>query len=207
MNIIHRLTGVLIDFLYFRLFGLRFCGRENLPEHAPYILLANHRSMGDPFALGEVCRQGVVYFMAKEELFRNPIVRWYITKMHGFPVKRGKADLAAMRTALQGLKDGHVLGIFPEGTRHHDGKIGELETGISVLALKADVPVVPVYLGGAYRVGGKLRAAVGKPLDLDDLRQKRPDSETLNAVKERVSQALHALQAVASDEKNFQKKG
>ena len=129
MNIIHRLTGVLIDFLYFRLFGLRFCGRENLPEHAPYILLANHRSMGDPFALGEVCRQGVVYFMAKEELFRNPIVRWYITKMHGFPVKRGKADLAAMRTALQVLKDGHVLGIFPEGTRHHDGKIGELETG------------------------------------------------------------------------------
>ena len=115
MNIIHRLTGVLIDFLYFRLFGLRFCGRENLPEHAPYILLANHRSMGDPFALGEVYRQGVVYFMAKEELFRNPIVRWYITKMHGFPVKRGKADLAAMRTALQVLKDGHVLGIFPEG--------------------------------------------------------------------------------------------
>lgn len=203
MNWVYKATGVVIDFIYFKLFGMKMCGKENLPESAPFILLANHHSMGDPFALGEVYRKGIVHFMAKEELFRNRIVSWYIRKMNGFPVKRGQTDMTAMRTAMQVIRDGHVLGIFPEGTRHRDGKLGEIESGISVMALKMKVPVVPVYLGGQYRIGGKLRVAIGKPLDLDELRARRPDAETMEEVKNLVAQALLEQQKIAADEKNF----
>ena len=202
-TIIVFLYGILVKLLFF----MKIEGRENVPKDRNCILMGNHQCLLDPVTLALCVPDREIHFMGKKELFENKVLGWIFRQVHGFPVDRGNMDMGAIRTAMGVLKEGETLGIFPEGTRHHDGKIGELETGISVLALKADVPVVPVYLGGAYRVGGKLRAAVGKPLDLDDLRQKRPDSETLNAVKERVSQALHALQAVASDEKNFQKKG
>lgn len=190
---VYGITRVVCRFAFYRLFGLKVQGRENLPEKGPFIILSNHRSMGDPFALGLVCEGEELHFMAKEELFKNPIVRWYITRMHGFPVKRGQADLAAMRMAMQVLRNGSVLGIFPEGTRHKDGVMGEILSGVSVLALRANVPLVPVYLSGRYRIGGKLRAVVGKPVEADDLRAGRADKETLETLDQRIYQALSAL--------------
>ena len=121
---VYGISRVLCRFYFYRLCGMKVTGQENLPEKGPFIILSNHRSMGDPFVLGVLYEQGELQFMAKEELFRNPVVRWYITRMHGFPVKRGQGDLSAMRTAMQVLRDGNALGIFPEGTRHKDGVMG-----------------------------------------------------------------------------------
>lgn len=179
--------------LFCGFFGMKMAGLENLPKDEPYIVLANHRAMADPFVLGVLCKGRTVHFMAKEELFRNPVVRWGITRMHGFPVRRGQTDLAAMRQALSVLREGDVLGIFPEGTRHREGTLGKLETGVSVLALKANVPAVPVYIGGRYRIGGKLRATVGKPVQMDDLRLLRPDRDTLETLNARIADALTSL--------------
>lgn len=191
---VYRISRVLCRFYFYRLCGMKVTGQENLPEKGPFIILSNHRSMGDPFVLGVLYEQGELHFMAKEELFRNPVVRWYITRMHGFPVKRGQGDLSAMRTAMQVLRDGNALGIFPEGTRHKDGVMGEVQSGVSVLALRSKVPLIPVYIAGKYRIGGKLRAIVGKPVDADDLRALRADKQTLDTLDQRIYQALVALQ-------------
>ena len=187
-------TRVVFRFLLYGLYRMKVRGRENMPEGGPFIILSNHRSMIDPFVLGTLYEGGEVHFMAKEELFHNAFVRWYITRMHGFPVKRGQADLSAMRTAMQVLRDGNALGIFPEGTRHKDGVMGEVQSGVSVLALRSKVPLIPVYLAGKYRIGGKMRAIVGKPVDADDLRALRADKQTLDALDQRIYQALVALQ-------------
>ena len=191
---VYGISRVLCRFYFYRLCGMKVTGQENLPEKGPFIILSNHRSMGDPFVLGVLYEQGELHFMAKEELFRNPVVRWYITRMHGFPVKRGQGDLSAMRTAMQVLRDGNALGIFPEGTRHKDGVMGEVQSGVSVLALRSKVPLIPVYIAGKYRIGGKLRAIVGNPVDADDLRALRADKQTLDTLDQRIYQALVALQ-------------
>ena len=187
-------TRVVFRFFLYGLYRMKVQGRENMPEGGSFIILSNHRSMIDPFVLGTLYEDGELHFMAKEELFHNPIVRWYITHMHGFPVKRGQADLGAMRTAMQVLRDGNALGIFPEGTRHKDGVMGEVQSGVSVLALRSKVPLIPVYITGKYRIGGKLRAIVGKPVDADDLRALRADKQTLDTLDQRIYQALVALQ-------------
>ena len=194
---VYGISRVLCRFYFYRLCGMKVTGQENLPEKGPFIILSNHRSMGDPFVLGVLYEQGELHFMAKEELFRNPVVRWYITRMHGFPVKRGQADLSAMRTAMQVLRDGDALGIFPEGTRHKDGVMGQVQSGVSVLTLRSNVPLVPVYLSGKYRIGGKPRAIIGKPIETEDLRARRPDKETLDELDERIYSALLALQREA----------
>ncbi|MEG0766404.1 MAG: hypothetical protein RR482_01695, partial [Clostridia bacterium] len=90
-----------------------------------------------------------------------------------------------------------VLGIFPEGHRYHTGQIEKMETGVAVLALKSNVPLVPVYISGHYRVGGRLRIWVGPMVLIDDLRVQGADSTTLEAVKDRLQQALTVLQAKA----------
>ena len=194
---VYGISRVLCRFYFYRLCGMKVTGQENLPEKGPFIILSNHRSMGDPFVLGVLYEQGELHFMAKEELFHNPIVRWYITHMHGFPVKRGQADLSAMRTAMQVLRDGDALGIFPEGTRHKDGVMGQVQSGVSVLTLRSNVPLVPVYLSGKYRIGGKPRAIIGKPIETEDLRARRPDKETLDELDARIYSALLALQREA----------
>ena len=194
---VYGISRVLCRFYFYRLCGMKVTGQENLPEKGPFIILSNHRSMGDPFVLGVLYEQGELHFMAKEELFRNPVVRWYITRMHGFPVKRGQGDLSAMRTAMQVLRDGNALGIFPEGTRHKDGVMGQVQSGVSVLTLRSNVPLVPVYLSGRYRIGGKPRAIIGKPIETEDLRARRPDKETLDELDERIYSALLALQREA----------
>lgn len=190
-------TRVVFRFLLYGLYRMKVQGRENMPEGGSFIILSNHRSMIDPFVLGTLYEDGELHFMAKEELFHNPIVRWYITRMHGFPVKRGQADLSAMRTAMQVLRDGDALGIFPEGTRHKDGVMGQVQSGVSVLTLRSNVPLVPVYLSGKYRIGGKPRAIIGKPIETEDLRARRPDKETLDELDERIYSALLALQREA----------
>lgn len=168
-------------------------GLENFPRDENCILLGNHISAWDPVTVAHYYKPNEVHFMGKESLFKNPVLRTLFKWLHAFPVYRGERDMRAMRTAMQVLYDGHVLGIFPEGTRQRDDRMQSIETGVAVIALKSDVPLIPICISGRYRLFGKVRMVVGPPIKLDDLRGRRADTPTLEETKSRIIDAVEAL--------------
>src|ERR671915_2579893 len=140
-------------------FRLRRLGREHIPEGG-VILAANHRSFLDPFAIG-YCLPRPVYFVTKQELFRNPILGWFLNCMGAFPIRRGESDEESMETALQLLARGDAVVIFPEGTRIRTGSLARPKRGVGRLALQSGRPVVPIAVTGSERArsGWRIRPA------------------------------------------------
>ena len=132
------------------LFRLRVRGQENIPDSGGAIIAANHASYLDPPIVGGSIRRQVRY-MAAEELFRIPVFGPLIRSVGSFPVKRGEDDRSALREAVRQLKRGHLLLVFPEGTRSFNGELGEGKAGIGFIALHAGVPVIPAFVEGRTR--------------------------------------------------------
>jgi glycerol-3-phosphate dehydrogenase (NAD(P)+) len=132
--------------VYFR---LRRLGQEHVPEGG-VVLAANHRSFLDPFLIG-CCIRRPIYFVAKQELFKNPVVGWFLNCLGAFPVRRGAADEESVQTALALLERGRAVVIFPEGTRIRTGSLGTPKRGVGRLALQSGAAVVPVAITGSER--------------------------------------------------------
>ena len=172
------ITWVLLRAFFGLFWRYRVIGAENLPATGPYILAANHRSNADPLLLG--CTPWRYnYFFAKRELFESLFLGRYIKALGAFPVDRGVADLGAVRYSLEVLKKGNVLVFFPEGTRSTSGDFLPAQAGLGMIALRAGVPVVPVYLHGTAQAMGHLKSPgpvriwIGKPVDAAGVSRKR----------------------------------
>ncbi len=122
---------------------LRSTGEENVPPSGAFLLCANHRSNLDPVMIAATCNRSLT-FMAKEELFKKPVLGAFIKKMGAFPIKRGKGDAAAVMATLKILRRGGATLIFPEGTRIKNGERISVNSGIIRLAIQAGARIVPV---------------------------------------------------------------
>ncbi|MFL5959303.1 MAG: lysophospholipid acyltransferase family protein [Gaiellaceae bacterium] len=158
------------------LFRLRARGREDLPESGGYVLACNHLSSLDPWPLGlPLWPRRWLRFMAKSELYWWPL-RLVLDGAGAFEIRRGEGDREAIETAVQLARDGHVVAMFPEGTRRAKGLVKRHEarprSGAARIALEAGVPLVPAAVAGTDRLLalGPLRVAYGAPVELDDLR-------------------------------------
>jgi 1-acyl-sn-glycerol-3-phosphate acyltransferase len=129
--------------------------------------------------------------MGKIELFRTPVVRAIILALGGFPVDRGNTDMTAVRTSLSILKEGGVLGIFPQGGREVTGYRG-METGVALIALKSDAPVVPMRFLHKFRPFHRNTLIIGEPVDLSAF-SIRAGSEGLNKATQKIEAAVAAL--------------
>ena len=147
-------------------------GAENIPQTGAFILAANHMANWDPPFLGTFINREVNY-MGKEELFKNPVMAAICRGLHVFPVKRGAADKAAIKTAVKILKNGDCLGIFPEGTRSKTGRIGKAEPGVSLIAAMTKVPIIPAAIVNTNKIFSaevkfpRLAVIYGKPMKFD----------------------------------------
>src|SRR3954452_20688891 len=125
-------------------------GRQHIPD-GPVILASNHRSFLDPFVVG-ICLRRPVYFVAKRELFKNPLLGWILNCLGAFPIKRGESDEESMDTARALLERGQAVVIFPEGTRIRTGSLERPKRGVGRLALQSGKPVVPIAVTNSERV-------------------------------------------------------
>ncbi len=150
-------------------------GSEHIPKKGPAVLCANHLSYWDPPAIGAICRRPVV-FMAKEEFFATPFFGWLLRRLGAFPVKRGRADRAAIRKSLQVLDEGKVLALFPEGYISFTGQIQEAKPGVGLIVKRSEAPVVPIALSGGYHLLRKV--TVGEPVSYDQLLAKTESDRT-----------------------------
>jgi 1-acyl-sn-glycerol-3-phosphate acyltransferase len=137
------------------IFNIYFCGRirgaEKVPLKGPLVIVSNHASYFDPPLLSCAVRRPVAY-MAKEELFRLPLLGQGIRVYGAYPVNRSTSDLSAIKSALAALQNGWAAGIFLEGTRTADGLIHTPKLGATMVAAKAKVPILPVCLWGTEKI-------------------------------------------------------
>ena len=167
---IYTLARIIFGFLFHTIFPLRFHNAQIVEEmQPPYIIMANHRSFADPMALAIKVKKYEIRFIGKRELAHGRLKSWLFSGLHMILVSRHATDMAAMRQCMQTLKDGHILGIFPEGTRHQPEMMQEVESGTAIIALRARVPLLPVYIDGKIRPFHITHIYYGKPMELDDL--------------------------------------
>ena len=152
---------------FFCLFcGLKFKGRENVPDTGAYILASNHREATDPIYLG-IALKRQVYFMAKSELFEKKFVAWFLGKLGAFPVERGtSAAKGAIRHFEDIVSEGELMGIFIEGTRSKTDEFLKPKNGVSLIAFDTKTPVIPVCI---TKIGKRRVVHFGEPLSIEDM--------------------------------------
>ncbi|MFQ5807511.1 MAG: lysophospholipid acyltransferase family protein [Phycisphaerae bacterium] len=151
MRLWYRCCRAVAHALFFLLFRGRVFGVQNVPRTGGVLLVCNHQSFLDPiFATLALPRE--CHYMARDTLFRNRWFRRLIESLNAFPIKRGVADVGAIKETLRRLKQGALVTAFPEGTRTWDGSVGPMQPGTVLIARKAGVPLVPALLLGAYEV-------------------------------------------------------
>ncbi|MBT2677695.1 1-acyl-sn-glycerol-3-phosphate acyltransferase [Bacillus sp. ISL-35] len=157
-------------------YRIEIIGRENIPADGGVLLCSNHINNLDPPVVG-ITAPRPVHFMAKEELFSVPVLGKIVPHLNAFPVKRGMSDREALRKGLGILKDGKVLGLFPEGTRSKTGEMGKGLAGAGFFALRSDAWVVPCAIIGPYKAFKKLKVVYGKPIDMESIKEKKLNAE------------------------------
>jgi len=170
-------------------YRIEVIGLENFPKDGGVLLCTNHIHNFDPLVVG-ITAPRPVHFMAKEEIFKVPVLGNVVRKCNAFPVKRGMGDREALRSGLKVLKDGYVFGLFPEGTRSRTGEIGKGLSGAGFFALRTDANVLPCAIIGPYKSFGKLKVVYGKPIAMDDMRSKKASAEE---VTELIMSEIHKL--------------
>ncbi|PLR99762.1 lysophospholipid acyltransferase family protein [Bacillus sp. T33-2] len=154
------------------LYRIETIGKDNFPAKGAVLLCANHIALLDPPVVG-ITAPRPVHFMAKDEIFSVPLLGKLVSNLNAFPVKRGMSDREALRKGLSILKDGKVLGLFPEGTRSKTGELGQGLAGAGFFALRSDALIVPCAVIGPYKPFSKLKVVYGKPVDFTGLREKK----------------------------------
>ncbi len=179
-------------------FHLSVTGREFIPSTGGFILASNHRSYLDPVILG-FASQRMLSFMARDSLFRTPGFSRFIQSLNANPIKRGQADLGALKLGVRLLFQGRGLVVFPEGTRSTTGELGSGRPGVAMMAVRSGAPVIPAWIEGTENSmpkgattvkPAKVSVRFGPSVKLDDLLQKPLSRESYDEALARIMDAI-----------------
>ena len=194
-------VGKSFSWLLAKIFGrMKVIGRENIPTQGGVMICANHVSFADPPVLGAGCPRQI-HYMAKIELFQVPVLGALIRRVGAFPVQQRSADRTAIKTAVDYLSKGDVVGMFPEGQRVHGGELGPALPGAGMIVLRAKVSVIPAALINTdkmlppHHILPKFTRVVvvyGEPVDLSDLYDKS-GREAIEEAGRRIMSAIGEL--------------
>ncbi len=176
------------------IFRLKGKGTENIPSEGGAIFAVNHRSNWDVIVVGATCPRRLRY-MAKAEMFKTWIGKKFFTSLGAFPINRGKSDIGAVKSALKILKNGEIILMFPEGHRIKDGNTRvKAKTGVSMFAIKAKKPVIPVKISGKYRLFSKITVTYGAPIVLDEYYDAKLEGDTLQKTADYILDSVRGLE-------------
>jgi 1-acyl-sn-glycerol-3-phosphate acyltransferase len=184
------------------LFWLRYRARglEHLPQGGA-LLLINHQSFIDPLMVGLPLKRPVSY-LARDSLFRVPVIGWILRNTYVMPIRREAAGTESIRKSVERLEQGYYVGIFPEGTRSPDGKLGEVKPGFIALVRRTHVPVIPVGIAGAGEAlprrswwlrPARVHVVFGEPIPvelIEELSQRGREQELVEMIRERMQNCL-----------------
>ncbi len=168
------------------IYKIKIEGADNFISDKPFVLICNHKSMMDPVLLYTHLPKKM-HFMAKKELFDNKFLNYILKKAGAFPINRGKNDINAIKTSMKVLKDGNILGIFPQGTRVDDVQHGQAKSGAFLIASKCNVPVLPVAIKGDYKFRNKITIRIFEPYYFEERKYSMDEiSESANIVFDKI---------------------
>ena len=174
MKIIAKIIMALVS----AVFRIEITGAQNMPKDGACVACLNHISMFDPI-VASIAMERPIRFIGKQELFRIPVVGWYLKSINVIPIKRGSGDIGAVKASLKALKEGEVLGIFPTGTREKKNPNAQVKPGVVLIALKAQVPVIPIHIQASYKIFSKVRITVGEAVNLSQYEGRRLSQEEM----------------------------
>ena len=187
---VRRLAQFIIKLLY----RVEVAGRENVPEEGPALLCSNHRSWLDMFLTGINIKRKI-YYMAKSELFLNPLFSAIMKGLCAYPVKRGTGDIKAIKTTLDLLEKGCMVGIFPEGRRIKPGSAERVpaKPGTALLAVKSMAPVVPMAIIGSCKPFARIKIIFGEPFKIDTEQNKKYTTKEMARLSQEVINRIYSL--------------
>lgn len=162
------------------IFRVKITGEENFPEGS-FMLCANHSSNWDPVILLLFLKRKV-HFLGKQELFKNPFLRYIVSSFGMIPIKRGQADMSAIKSAISVLGSGKILGVFPAGTRTKVLKRGQAKSGAALIGARCGCKAVPLSIISTYKPFSKININIGKPIDLSEFKGKKLDNAELQGI-------------------------
>jgi 1-acyl-sn-glycerol-3-phosphate acyltransferase len=183
---------------------LKLNDTENIPSSGGVVVASNHVAAIDPPILGSSINRPL-YFMAKKELFDIVILGRLISSLNSIPVKRGVFDRNALSMSENALRDGFGLILFPEGTRSKTGELGPGKPGMGMLARKAEVPIMPVYIKNSkifhklWFTGKRLEVWFGKPISKEWVVNQPNDKTGYRAIVAELMDRIAALQKTAEN--------
>ena len=185
--------AVIVTKVVFGLFyRVELVNREKIPETGSAILCANHNTILDMFFLGYRLKRWICW-MAKEELFRNPIAAWIFRSLGAFPVKRGTGDVSSIKTAYRLLEEGKIIGIFPHGTRLNAANVNtvRIKSGAAMLAANSGAYIIPAAVQGSYRLFSRMKVIYGDPFKVES--NKKYTGEELSEISREIVKRIYAL--------------
>ncbi|WP_226579384.1 lysophospholipid acyltransferase family protein [Halobacillus litoralis] len=189
---LYKLGKFICSVIFYPMYRIKVIGKKNIPKEGPVIICSNHISNIDPPVVGITSSRNI-YFLAKEELFKNPVIGGILKKVHAFPIKRGMRDRNALRKGLDILKEGHALGLFPEGTRQKNGEIGQGLAGAGFFALRSEAAIVPCAIVGPYEKFKPLKVVYGEPIDMSEYRKQKASAQV---VTDRIMEEIRQLHKI-----------
>lgn len=166
---------------------------QGLSIQGPAIVVSNHKHWLDPLLIGVKIRNQELRFLGKKELVKTKAGEKLLTRLHMIVVDRHNSDLKAMRDCVNTVRQGHILGIFPEGTRCRETTMEHLETGCALIALRCKATVYPVLIDRPCRLFRRVNVYFGQPLALDDLYEASPNGETAEEMNRRIREGVLSL--------------
>ena len=174
-------------------------GLDNVPKKGGFIIVANHESYLDPpiiKAMIDKYFKRIVYYLTKKEAYDKFFKKLFFDIVGTISVDRQKGDITALNEAIKTLKEGGIIGIFPEGTRSRDGKLHKGKTGAVRIALAAKYPIIPIGIQGTYELWPphqklpkrkkKVIISIGKPISLEKYYNQRVTKELLREVTDKI---------------------
>lgn len=195
---IYVLAKLILSPLVFLLMRPRVRGLRHLWRRGGAIVVSNHWALSDPILIALISPR-IIHFVAKQELFHNPVARFLLMRgLYAFPVNRKQADMASLRQAMDVLQKGRVFGIFPEGRRSVTGELDELERGAAFLALRCKVPIIPIYSDPRTYRKLRINMIVGEPMDAQAIaatHKGKPVDVVTQAIADKLQQLRLRLEA------------
>lgn len=195
MTKFYRIIYTIVAPIIHLLFPCRTVGAENLPEGG-VLLCANHVSGWDPIIIAlALPKDANLTVLAKYQLFQIPLLGPFLRKLGIIPVKRGEGDLAAMKASLKALNEGGRLLVFPEGTRvEEEGEVAA-KGGVTMLATRTGVPMIPIYCGGKHKFLRRTTLAFGDPYR-PVIAGRRPTPDENRAIAQEILERIYGLKEV-----------